>query len=216
MLPHGEARPTDLWDLELTADTTVQEVIEVLPPSDAECLRTSVGPDVSDKAFARLLSPWLDCLSPAANAGIDFAGTAAMLRPSGLSADSRGCLRDVFAKHGELFTPGNNISNRLTEAYTRAALCLSDEESEVIPFWDEYFPPPSVLRCLATEFGGVEQFIEAYINEGMNSEKDRAMFEAYRTCGFDVGVDAGQADPPTPISPPLPTATLVPSPYRPL
>jgi len=207
-LPHSESRPLDLWDLELTSDTTVREVIEVLLPSDAECLRMAFGPDVFDEAFT-WLGPWLDCLSPATNAGIGFAVTAARIRPTGLSADSKACLREVFAEHGELFAPGNNVSGRLTEAYMRAALCLSDEESEVLPAWDEYFPPPSVLRCLAAEFGGFEQFFEAYTNEGMNSENDRAMFEAFRTCEFDLGVDAGQADPPTPVSPPLPTATPV-------
>ncbi len=214
-LPIGESRPPDLWDLELTRDTTGREVIEVLPPSDAECLRITSGPDVFDESFTWLDS-WLDCLSPATSAGIDFAATAARIRPSGLSADSRACLREVFAEHGELFAPGSNVSDfRLTEAFMRAAICLSDEESEVLPVWDEYFPPPSVFRCMVAEFGGFEQFFEAYTNEWVPSENDRAVSEAARTCGFDLWVEAGQADPPTPASPPPPTATLVPSPYRP-
>ena len=215
-LPHSEPRPIDLWDLELTRDTTGWEVVEVLPPSDAECLRMAFGSDVFDESFTWLSGPWLDCLSPATNAGIDFAGTAARIRPTGLSADSKACLREVFTEHGELFAPGSNVSDhRLTEAFMRAALCLSDEESEVVPAWDEYFPPPSVLRCIVTEFGGFEQFFEVYTNELVNSENDRAVSEASRTCEFDLWVEAGQADPPTPASPPPPTATLVPSPYRP-
>ena len=73
----------------------------------------------------------------------------------------------------------------------RAALCVRDEESEVVPVWDEYFPPPSVFRCIVTEFGGFEQFFEAYTNELVNSENDRVVSEASRTCEFDLWVEAG-------------------------
>lgn len=71
-----------------------------------------------------------------------------------------------------------------------------------------------MLRGLVTEFGGFERFFEAYTNGLVNSENYRVVSEASRTCEFDLWVEAGQADPPTLASPPPPTATLVPSPYR--
>ena len=165
--------------IDIDADTTGADLVSAISTDEAECLRTAIGDSAYEAIQDLPLSTSgmgfdtfpLGCLS--ADNATDLTVAMMSIQAGGLSADSRACIKGVFA---DLGVPGAAMSMADSmRSFITMQLCLTDEEAQALsgpvpP--EDAFPLPSQLRCISTQTDLENLFIvyEAFADLGSSAK----------------------------------------------
>ena len=157
-------------ELEITDETTLSHVIAALSDDEVLCIRDFIGLGAFDVALSIPLSALpadigeipVECLSEENAIGL---GVAYLSRDAGgLDAETRSCVRNIVTQTPAVLDVGDPPDNPIEIAVGLFGiqLCLTDEEAATLALGGENeLPPPSALRCLAEQMGGVDALVEA-------------------------------------------------------
>ena len=157
-------------ELEITDETTLSHVIAALSDDEVLCIRDFIGLGAFDVALSIPLSALpadigelpVECLSEENAIGL---GVAYLSRDAGgLDAETRNCIKNVVTQTPAVLDVGGPPENpiEIVAGSFGIQLCLTDEEAASLALGGEdELPPPSALRCLAEQMGGLEALVEA-------------------------------------------------------
>ena len=194
-------------DLVITDSTTVGDLMAVLSADEVSCLRGAIGAGIFDSiqgiAIATAPPGTMDnlpfeCLEPENALGMQIAFMSA--EAGGRSDETRDCIRGVAMENPGLLAATEPSSaaeaSALLSAGIQMQLCMSDEEAA--RFAGESggeIPPPSVMRCLEQELGGLEDFFSIFSGQEPDLEVLGRMMAAAETCGLEIPPPGGGAVP---------------------
>ena len=201
MMPQPGAGSAE--DFVITDSTTVGELLAMLSASELSCVRDAAGGALEafqDVPLSAVPSETMEsslpiqCLTPESAISVQIAMMSAAA--GGLSADTRGCIREVAAENPGLFTEAEPTSAAeaaaLMSAGIQLQLCLSDEEALALVGGDaDGFPPPSVLRCMDEQLGGLEDLLALFFGGAPDLEKLGELMAAGEACGLEMAPPAG-------------------------
>lgn len=188
--PTPTQTPVTIEDLDITDSTTVREIMAALSDGEVDCVRDAIGASTFDALQGMALSDVvsgtegfpLECLTP--EKAIDMSIAFMSAEAGGLSADTRNCIRDAaIVNPGVLGAgdPGIDTAGGLI-ASIQTHLCLSNEEYAAIASGtDAELPPPSVLKCLVEQLGGLESLAESFSAE-VDDDVALVLFSAAMNC----------------------------------
>ena len=196
MMPKPGTGSTE--DFVITDTTTVGELLAMLSESELSCVRDAAGGALEafqDVPLSAVPSEMMDaslpieCFTPENIVNIQIAMMS--LQAGGLSAETRGCIREVAAENPGLFAETEPVSPAeaaaLMSAGIQLQLCLSDEEALALLGGDaEGFPPPSVLRCMDEQLGGLEDLFALFFGGAPDLEKLGELMAAGEACGLEM------------------------------
>ena len=155
-------------DLEITDVTTVGDIMAALSEDEVTCLRDPIGAGTFDATQDIPLPTVRDgavdlpfeCLTPENAIGISIAFMSA--DAGGLSAETRSCVQDVAMEDPSVLGIGESPADSagVRTAAVRMHLCQSDEEAAALTGdGDVALLPPSAMRCMAEQLGGLEPLL---------------------------------------------------------
>ncbi len=208
--PDGAEAPTPtsesavpITDWNLGASSTGSDLVALLSEEERSCLQTALG----DRHGVFLSTPFsedgnldtgstevADCLTPESTAGI----VIAMFSDSagGLSAETRGCLADVFTANPQgvlALAAGAPPGDAAGSISFDVLSCLTPEEAAAMTPSDEGPPPDTAgLRCLTEELmkleGGEEvvRILSTADPAGLTLEQSALLGQAVDSCGIET------------------------------
>ena len=188
-------------DLVITESTTVGDIMAVLSADEVSCVRDAVGAGIFDaiQGIAIATAPPgtmenlpFECLAPENAIGISIAFMSA--EAGGLSAETRSCISALAMENPSVLGIGAPPENpaELFDTAIQMQLCLTDEESAAFAANSGgELPPPSVIRCMEEQLGGLEDFLAIFSGTEPDPEKLLGMFAAAQTCGLEMAPPAG-------------------------
>lgn len=190
-------------DLEITASTTVGELMAALSEEELSCVQEAVGADtfalIKDLPLASV-PPGVElpqqCFTPETSINMSIAFMSAEV--GGLSADTRNCIAELAAEDPSVLGIGEPPADPAALFSTALKMqgCMTDEEAARFGANSgAQMPPPSVMQCLEKELGGIEDFIAIFAGAEPDPEKMLAMFAAAQTCGLELAPPGGEAAP---------------------
>ncbi len=194
-------------DLVVTEATTVRDIMAFLSEPEIACMRESIGESVFgaivDIPLAQIPEDTggfpLDCLTPESAVGITVAFMSA--DAGGLSTETRTCVASVITDNPAALgigpPPADADVADLLGTTIRMSLCFTDEEAAAFAGGEaDALPPPSVLRCMEEQLGGMDALLSAFSNLASPAPDAAAalgLLAAAQACGFDVAPPAGGA-----------------------
>ena len=158
--------PVSMEDLEVTAVTTVRDVMAAFSGDESSCIRSTIGEDafnaVQDvplvEALADTASSLFDCIT--LEKAIDIKAALMFSEAGGLSQGSRTCIRDVVADTPSVLGIGKSPEDPATllGAAIRVRNCVTGSDVEA--------PPPASLECMADQVGGVDVMLGILLGQG--------------------------------------------------
>ena len=188
-------------ELEITDETTLSHVIAALSDDEVLCMRDHIGLGAFDVVLDIPLSALppeigelpVECLSEENAIGL---GVAYLSRDAGgLDTETRSCVKDIVTQTPAVLDVGEPPENpiEIAAGLFGIQLCLTDEEAESLALGGEdELPPPSALRCLAEQMGGLEALLAAL----SQAEEDPSVI-----LGLMVAAQACEPEPNAPASP---------------
>ena len=184
-------------DLEITADTTVGDIMGVLSQDEVSCLRDAIGPAVFDTIQDIPISiappgtmealPF-ECLTPENAIAIGIAMMSA--EAGGLSAETRGCISALAMENPGVLGIGEPPEDpaALLGTAIQMQFCLTNQEASRIgaDIGGELLPPPSVFRCVEEELGSLDDFLSFITGAEPNPEKLLGVVAAAQKCGMRI------------------------------
>ena len=166
-------------ELEITATTTVREVVSAFSEEEGTCIREAIGADafnaIADVPVSSLAGGATDfpiqCLGTESAVGFVVANLSA--EAGGLSSETRGCITEIAIENPGILGmgPPPESFGEVIAGAVRMQLCLTDEEAEA---WAASqgmeLPPPSVLQCIEEQVGGEEAFLAMLTDEATSEE----------------------------------------------
>ena len=194
-------------DLVVTEATTVRDIMAFLSEPEIACMRESIGESVFgaivDVPLAQIPEDTggfpLDCLTPESAVGISVAFMSA--DAGGLSAETRTCIASVVMDNPAALgigpPPADADVADLLGTTIRMSLCFTVEEAAAFAGGEaDALPPPSVLRCMEEQLGGLDALLSAFSSLASPAPDAAAalgLLAAAQACGFDVAPPAGGA-----------------------
>ena len=157
-------------ELEITDETTLSHVIAALSDDEVLCIRDFIGLGAFEVALNIPLGALpadigelpVKCLSEENAIGL---GVAYLSRDAGgLDAETRSCVKNVVTQTPAVLDVGGPPESpmEIVAGSFGIQLCLTDEEAASLALGGEdELPPPSALRCLAEQMGGLEALLAA-------------------------------------------------------
>lgn len=198
MMPKPEAG--SIADLVITESTTVGDLMAALSESEVSCLRDAVGeatldavmnlPLASAPAGAMDALPF-ECLAPESAIGISVAMMSAAA--GGLSAETRSCITALAMANPSVLGIGGEPEDpaALFGTAMQMQLCLTDDEARAFVEGGAGMPPPSVLRCMEEQLGGLDDLLAIFVGGEPDLEKLGELMAASQECGLDVAPPGG-------------------------
>lgn len=194
-IPVPVRTPIPIDELEITEDTTFRHVITALSDDEVSCVQDMVGAEAFNVVLDVPLSLLPEdvgqippgCLSDENAIGMSV---AFLSREAGrLDAETRSCLREAVARTPSALGLGEQPDDQMETIIGTLTMqmCLSDEVAAALAMGgDNEIPPPSALRCLASQLGGTEALLVA-LAEGQEDPNAilELMLAAY-TCEPDL------------------------------
>ena len=185
-------------ELDITATTTVREVVAAFSEEEGTCIREAIGADafnlIADVPVASLQGGVGDfpiqCLGTESTVGFVVANLSA--EAGGLSSETRSCITGIAAENPGVLGmgPPPESFGEVIAGAVRVQLCLSDEEAAA---WAASqgmeLPPPSALQCLEEQLGGEEALLAMLSDEAQAEMAMQNLFAAALAC------EAGQGQP---------------------
>ncbi len=178
-------------DLEITATTTVREVVSAFSEEEGSCIREAIGVDafnaIADVPVSSLAGGAADfpiqCLGSESATGFIVANLSA--EAGGLSAETRSCITDIAVENPSVVGLGPEPEDfgQVIAGAIRVQLCLNDEEAAA---WAASqgmeLPPPSTLECLEEQLGGEEAFLAMLTDEETSEEALFSLLSTAMAC----------------------------------
>ena len=199
MMPKPEAGSVE--DLVVTESTTVGDLMAVLSESEVSCLRDAVGGATLDAVqnvpLANAPPGAMDalpfeCLSPESAIGISIAMMSA--EAGGLSAETRGCISALAMENPSALGIGEPPADpsALFGTAIQMQLCMNDEEAaRFAANSGAELPPPSVMRCMEEQLGGLEDLFTLFSGGEPDLAKLGELMAAAQTCGLEMTPPGG-------------------------
>ena len=196
--------PVSIHELEITATTTVREVVAAFSEEEGTCIREAIGADafnlIADVPVTSLQGGTEDfpiqCLGTESTVGFVVANLSA--EAGGLSSETRSCISGIATENPSVLGmgPPPESFGEVIAGAVRIQLCLSDDEAAA---WAASqgmeLPPPSALQCLEEQVGGEEALLAMLSDEAQAEMAMQNLFTAALAC------EAGQGQPEvTPIA----------------
>ena len=171
--------PVSIDELEITATTTVREVVSAFSAEEGACIREAIGADafnlIADVPMSSLQGDTTDfpiqCLGM--ESAIGFTVVYLSAEAGGLSSETRSCITEIAAENPGVLgigPPPESFGQAIAGA-VQMQLCLTDEEAAA---WavsqGAELPPPSALQCLEEQLGGEEAFLAMLTDEATSEE----------------------------------------------
>lgn len=199
MMPKPEAGSIE--DLVINESTTVGDLMAVLSESEVSCLRDAVGGATLDAVqnvpLANAPPGAMDalpfeCLSPESAIGISIAMMSA--EAGGLSAETRGCISALAMENPSALGIGEPPADpsALFGTAIQMQLCMNDEEAaRFAANSGAELPPPSVMRCMEEQLGGLEDLFTLFSGGEPDLAKLGELMAAAQTCGLEMTPPGG-------------------------
>ncbi len=202
-VPTAVPAPTGtIDDLDL-ATATFGDVAAYLSESEVACLRAEVGDAVYESILGVPLTAVqdtsmefpVDCLSTESTIALSAGFFSA--ESGGLSAETRGCMKDILSENPGALGIGGEPSPEEFPAILRAGiqmqLCMTDEEAATAAALTgdgQALPSPETLRCLEEELGSMDDFLDDFVaimlGENTDPEAGLAFFAAAIECNLEI------------------------------
>ena len=178
-------------DLEITATTTVRDVVSAFSEEEGTCIREAIGADafnmIADVPVASLQGGAADfpiqCLSMESALGFTVASLSA--EAGGLSSETRSCITEAATENPAALGmgPPPESFGEVIAGAVQIQLCLTDEEAAA---WEASqgleLPPPSALQCLEEQLGGEEALLAMLSDEEQAEMAMQNLFSAVMAC----------------------------------
>lgn len=187
-------------DLVITDSTTVGDLMAVLSEGEVSCLRDAFGAGAFDAVQGMPLASLpadsaefpTDCLAPESTIGITIAMMSA--EAGGLSAETRGCITALAMENPSALGIGGppEDPSELFATAIQMQLCMNDEEAaRFAANSGAELPPPSVMRCMEEQLGGLEDLFTLFSGAEPDLAKLGSLFAAAETCGLEMAPPGG-------------------------
>ena len=198
-MPQPEAGSVE--DLVITESTTVGDLMAMLSESEVTCVRDAVGEATLDAVMNIPLTSAppgamealpFECLAPENAIGISIAMMSA--EAGGLSAETRGCISALAMENPSALGIGGPPADpsALFSTAIQMQLCMSDEEAaRFAANSGAELPPPSVMRCMEEQLGGLEDLFTLFAGGEPDLAKLGELMAAAQTCGLEMAPPAG-------------------------
>ena len=200
--------PTKTLDDIDFAAATFGDVAAYLSESEVACLRAEVGDAVYESILGVPLTAVQDtsmefpveCLSTESTIALSAGFFSA--ESGGLSAETRGCMKDILSENPGALGIGGEPSPEEFPAILRAGiqmqLCLTDEEAATAAALTgdgQTLPSPETLQCLEEELGSLDDFVAIMVGENTDPEAALGFFSAVIECGLEMPEQQNEVSP---------------------